>query len=68
MRCPFCSHENSQVKDSRPAEFAVIGDMIADVVDGLAANGEEGNAEVERQVKDRVRALCRRFPIYPELG
>ena len=20
MRCPFCSHENSQVKDSRPAE------------------------------------------------
>jgi glycine hydroxymethyltransferase len=51
-----------------PAEFAVIGDMIADVVDGLAANGEEGNAEVERQVKDRVRALCRRFPIYPELG
>ncbi len=22
MRCPFCSHENSQVKDSRPSEDA----------------------------------------------
>jgi glycine hydroxymethyltransferase len=51
-----------------PAEFAAIGDMIADVLDGLAANGHEGNAAVEAQVKERVRALCRRFPIYPDLG
>ena len=51
-----------------PAEFAMIGDMIADVLDGLAANGPENNGAVEAQVKDRVRALCRRFPIYPELG
>jgi glycine hydroxymethyltransferase len=51
-----------------PAEFAAIGDMIADVLDGLVANGEDGNAAVEAAVKDRVRALCRRFPIYPELG
>jgi len=51
-----------------PAEFAGIGDMIADVLDGLAANGPEANGAVEAQVKDRVRALCRRFPIYPELG
>jgi glycine hydroxymethyltransferase len=51
-----------------PAEFAAIGDMIADVLDGLAANGVDGNGEVERQVRDRVRALCRRFPIYPDLG
>ena len=51
-----------------PAEFAAIGDMIADVLDGLATNGAEGNGAVEAQVKERVRALCRRFPIYPELG
>lgn len=51
-----------------PAEFAAIGDMIADVLDGLAANGHEGNGAVEAQVKERVRALCRRFPIYPDLG
>ncbi len=48
-----------------PAEFSAIADMIADVLDGLAANGAEGNAEVERAVNARVRALCARFPIYP---
>ncbi len=47
------------------AEFAAIGDMIADVLDGLAANGEAGNASVEAAVNVRVRALCARFPIYP---
>ncbi len=51
-----------------PAEFAAIGDMIADVLDGLAKNGEEGNAAVEAEVRDRVKALCRRFPIYADLG
>ncbi len=47
-----------------PVEFASIGDMIADVLDGLAANGEAGNAAVEAAVNGRVRALCGRFPIY----
>ncbi len=47
------------------SEFAAIGDMIADVLDGLAANGEHGNAAVEKAVNVRVRALCARFPIYP---
>lgn len=47
------------------AEFAAIGDMIADVLDGLQANGEHGNASVEAAVNVRVRALCARFPIYP---
>ena len=48
-----------------PAEFSAIADMIADVLDGLAAHGAEGNAPVEQQVNARVRALCARFPIYP---
>jgi glycine hydroxymethyltransferase len=46
-------------------EFRDIGDMIADVLDGLKANGEEGNHAVEAGVKARVRELCARFPIYP---
>jgi len=48
------------------AEFRDIADMVADVLDGLKAKGEEGNAEVEEAVKTRVRELCARFPIYQE--
>jgi glycine hydroxymethyltransferase len=47
-----------------PAEFRRIGQLIAKVVDGLAANGEEANAEVEAEVRAEVRALTARFPIY----
>jgi glycine hydroxymethyltransferase len=49
------------------AEFRQIGDWIIEVVDGLAQNGEEGNAAVEAKVKAEVEALCQRFPIYPGL-
>ena len=49
-----------------PAEFREIGDMIADVLDALAAKGEHGDPAVEKAVNDRRRALCARFPIYPE--
>jgi len=38
--------------------------MIAEVLDGLAANGEEGNSAVEARVREEAIALCRRFPIY----
>ena len=46
------------------AEFREIGHMVADVLDGLAKNGEAGDPDVERDVRQRVRALCARFPIY----
>jgi glycine hydroxymethyltransferase len=46
------------------AEFRSIGRMMAEVLDGLAANGEACNARVETRVKGEVIALCRRFPIY----
>jgi glycine hydroxymethyltransferase len=46
------------------AEFREIGMLISDVLDGLAANGADGNAAVEEAVRGRVRALCQRFPIY----
>jgi glycine hydroxymethyltransferase len=49
------------------AEFRQIGRWIVEVVDGLAANGEEGNGAVEAAVKAKVEALCHSFPIYPGL-
>ncbi len=48
-------------------EFRQIGDWIIEVVDGLAANGEDGNAAVEDKVKAEVAELCARFPIYSNL-
>ncbi|WP_114393719.1 serine hydroxymethyltransferase [Oleisolibacter albus] len=45
------------------AEFAQVGDMIVEVLDGLAANGEN-NGAVEAAVRERVQQLCARFPIY----
>jgi glycine hydroxymethyltransferase len=48
-------------------EFTQIGQLIAEVVDGMARNGDEGDGQVEQKVRDRVAALCERFPIYPEL-
>ena len=47
------------------AEFSQIADMIADVLDGLAVHGADGNHVVEQEVRGRVRTLCTRFPIYP---
>jgi glycine hydroxymethyltransferase len=46
------------------AEFSQIGHLIADVLDGIARNGPEGDAQVEAQVRGKVRDLCSRFPIY----
>jgi glycine hydroxymethyltransferase len=46
------------------AEFRAIGRMIAEVLDGLAANGEDRNGKVEAKVKAEASELCRRFPIY----
>jgi glycine hydroxymethyltransferase len=45
-------------------EFRRIGKLIAEVVDGLAANGEEANGAVEARVRCEVRDLTARFPIY----
>ncbi len=46
-------------------EFRQIAKWIVEVVDGLAANGEDGNEAVETQVRAEVQDLCGRFPIYP---
>jgi len=45
-------------------EFQSIGGMIIEVLDGLAADGDEGNSKVEASVKKRAIELCERYPIY----
>jgi len=45
-------------------DFRLVADLIVEVVDGLAANGEEGNAEVEASVRAKVAELCGRYPLY----
>jgi len=47
------------------AEFQQVGNMIIEVLDGVAAKGEGGDAAVEVKVKERALELCRRYPIYP---
>ncbi len=48
----------------REAEFARIGHLIADVVDGMASNGGEADLAVQAQVRAAVKALTEQFPIY----
>ena len=50
-----------------PAEFRTIGALIAEVVEGLRKNGEEGDAQIEASVRARVEELCAGFPIYQGL-
>jgi glycine hydroxymethyltransferase len=47
------------------AEFSEIGQLVVEVLDGLAANGESSNGLVEARVKAKALRLCARFPIYP---
>jgi glycine hydroxymethyltransferase len=47
-----------------PTEFATVGELIVETLDGLAANGESGNVAVEANVRKGVAELTRRFPIY----
>lgn len=47
-----------------PQEWRMIGQLILEVLDGLVANGPDANAEVEKSVRTKVKALCDQFPIY----
>ena len=46
------------------AEFRQIGEMIVEVLDGLAS-GSNDNSSVEAGVREKVGELCAQFPIYP---
>ncbi len=61
---PGVARQPRRAASARP-EFAQVGRWIVEVVDGLAANGPEGNAAVEAKVKAEVTELCARFPVYP---
>jgi glycine hydroxymethyltransferase len=56
---PACSSRGFGVP-----EFQRVGEMINEVLDGLAENGPDGNGTVESSVKEQVLALTGRFPIY----
>jgi len=45
------------------AEFRLVGELIDEVLNALSRN-PDGDAQVERAVREKVRALCARFPIY----
>ena len=47
-----------------PVEFRQIGELIIEVLDGLRTNTPEGNAAIERSVKEKAIALTKAFPIY----
>jgi glycine hydroxymethyltransferase len=45
------------------AEFRLIGQLIGEVLDGLAG-GADDNSATEAAARSKVEELCRRFPIY----
>ena len=47
------------------AEFRLVGELIGEVLDGLAASNSGDNAGTEAAVRAKVAELCRRFPVYP---
>ncbi len=46
-----------------PEEFKQIGHMIGDVLDALAQSSD-GDETVEKETREKVRALCASHPIY----
>jgi glycine hydroxymethyltransferase len=46
------------------AEFRQVGAMVAEVLDALSHKGAEEDAAVEANVRDKVKRLVGRFPIY----
>jgi glycine hydroxymethyltransferase len=46
------------------AEFRQVGELISEVLDALAQKGTEEDTLVEAAVRERVKALVGRFPIY----
>jgi glycine hydroxymethyltransferase len=46
-------------------EFRQVGELIGEVLDGLAASNTGENSTAEQAVRAKVLDLCRRFPVYP---
>jgi glycine hydroxymethyltransferase len=49
------------------AEFELVGELVGEVLDGLMLAPDDGaNVEVEARVREKVRALTAKFPIYSQ--
>jgi glycine hydroxymethyltransferase len=48
------------------AEFRQVGELIAELLDALSRRGADEDAVVEAAVRERVKALVGRFPIYQD--
>jgi glycine hydroxymethyltransferase len=48
------------------AEFRQVGDMIVEVLDVLSQKGTDEDSLVEGAVRDKVKTLISRFPIYQD--
>jgi glycine hydroxymethyltransferase len=48
------------------AEFRQVGDLIADVLDVLSQKSADEDALIETAVRDKVKSLIGRFPIYQD--
>ena len=46
------------------AEFRQVGELIAEVLDALAQNRVDADVQAEANVRDKVKRLVSRFPIY----
>ncbi len=49
-----------------PVEFRQVGELIGDVLDGLARNPDD-NSAAEGAAREKVAELCARFPIYADI-
>ena len=45
-------------------EFQEIGELIVEVLDALSQRNADADAAVESAVREKVKRLVRRFPIY----
>jgi glycine hydroxymethyltransferase len=48
------------------AEFRQVGELIVEVLDVLSQKGVDEDALIEAAVRDKVKRLISRFPIYPD--
>jgi glycine hydroxymethyltransferase len=48
------------------AEFRQVGELIAELLDALSRKGADADSVVEGAVRERVKALVGRFPIYQD--
>jgi glycine hydroxymethyltransferase len=48
------------------AEFRHVGDLIAEVLDALSQKNADADAAVEAAVREKVKRLISRFPIYQD--